>query len=52
VGFDIFGTDPEPKLPVDQGKPRMHLTLPWVLQNLYHLYLWIIALSVKSWVIS
>jgi hypothetical protein len=28
VGFDIFGTDPEPKLPVDQGKPRMHLTLP------------------------
>jgi hypothetical protein len=21
VGFDICGTDPEPKLPIDQGKP-------------------------------
>jgi hypothetical protein len=21
VGFDICGTDPEPELPVDQGKP-------------------------------
>jgi hypothetical protein len=21
VGFDIFGTDPEPELPTDQGKP-------------------------------
>jgi hypothetical protein len=20
VGFDIYGTDPEPKIPVDQGK--------------------------------
>jgi hypothetical protein len=28
VGFDICGTDPEPEIPVDQGKPRMHLTLP------------------------
>jgi hypothetical protein len=25
VGFDICGTDPEPKIPVDQDKPRMHL---------------------------
>jgi hypothetical protein len=24
VGFDICGIDPEPKLPVDQDKPRMH----------------------------
>jgi hypothetical protein len=24
VGFDICGTDPEPEIPVDQGKPRMH----------------------------
>jgi hypothetical protein len=28
VGFDICGTDPEPEIPVDQGKPQMHLTLP------------------------
>jgi hypothetical protein len=28
VGFDICGTDPEPEIPIDQGKPRMHLTLP------------------------
>jgi hypothetical protein len=28
VGFDICGTDLEPKIPIDQGKPRMHLTLP------------------------
>jgi hypothetical protein len=27
VGFDIYGTDPEPDYPVDQGKPRMHSTL-------------------------
>jgi hypothetical protein len=24
VRFDICGTDPEPELPVDQGKPRIH----------------------------
>jgi hypothetical protein len=30
VGFDICGTDPEPEIPVDQGKPRMHLNLPYV----------------------
>jgi hypothetical protein len=24
VGLDICGTDPEPKISVDQGKPRMH----------------------------
>jgi hypothetical protein len=28
VGFDICGIGPEPEIPVDQGKPRMHLTLP------------------------
>jgi hypothetical protein len=28
VGFDIYGTDPEPKIPINQGKPRMHSTLP------------------------
>jgi hypothetical protein len=28
VGFDIYGTNPEPEIPVDQGKLRMHLTLP------------------------
>jgi hypothetical protein len=38
VGFDICGTDPEPEFPVDQGKPRLHLTLPCVLKSLLHLY--------------
>jgi hypothetical protein len=33
VGFDICGTDPEPKLSADQGKPRMHLNLPCVLKS-------------------
>jgi hypothetical protein len=38
VGFDICGTDPEPELSVDQGKPWLHLTLPCVLKSLLHLY--------------
>jgi hypothetical protein len=33
VGFDICGTDPEPELLIDQGKPRMHLNLPCVLKS-------------------
>jgi hypothetical protein len=33
VGFDICDTDPEPKLPVDQGKPQMHLNLPCILKS-------------------
>jgi hypothetical protein len=33
LGFDIYGTNPEPKIPVDQGKPRMHLNLPCVLKS-------------------
>jgi hypothetical protein len=33
VGFDICGTDPEPKLPIDQGKPQMHLNIPCVLKS-------------------
>jgi hypothetical protein len=33
VGFDICGTDPEPEIPVDQGKPRMHLNLPCILKS-------------------
>jgi hypothetical protein len=28
VGFDICGTNPKPEIPIDQGKPQMHLTLP------------------------
>ena len=32
VGFDICGTSPEPDFSVNQGKPRMHLNLPCVLQ--------------------
>jgi hypothetical protein len=38
VGFDSCGTNPEPKLPVDQGKPRMHLNLPCVLKSFTLLY--------------
>ena len=32
VGFDIGGTTLEPDFSVNEGKPRMHLNLPCVLQ--------------------
>ena len=32
VGSDIYGTSLEPDFFVNQGKPRMHLNLPCVLQ--------------------
>ena len=32
VRFDICGTYPEPDFSINQGKPRMHLNLPCVLQ--------------------
>ena len=32
VGFEIGGTTPEPDFSVNEGKPRMHLNLPCVLQ--------------------
>ena len=32
VRFDNCGTSPEPDFSVNQGKPRMHLNLPCVLQ--------------------
>ena len=32
VGFDNCGTSPEHDFSVNQGKPRMHLNLPFVLQ--------------------
>ena len=32
VGFDICGTSPEPDFFDNQGKHRMHLNLPCVLQ--------------------
>jgi hypothetical protein len=38
VGFNICGIDPEPKLSVDQGKPRLHLTFPCVLKSLLYLH--------------
>jgi hypothetical protein len=38
VGFDIYGTDLEPKIPIDQGKPRMHLNIPYVLKSFTSLY--------------
>jgi hypothetical protein len=39
VGFDICGTDPEPKIPIDQGKPRMYLNLPLSFQSFISLIL-------------
>ena len=32
VGVNIGGTSPEPDFSVNEGKPRMHTTLPCVLQ--------------------
>ena len=32
VGFDICATSPEPNYSDNQGKPRMYLNLPCVLQ--------------------
>ena len=32
VGLDNCGTTPEPDFSVNEGKPRMHLKLPYVLQ--------------------
>ena len=32
VGFDVCGISPEPDYSDNQGKPRMHLNLPCVLQ--------------------
>ena len=34
VGSDTCGTSQEPNFSVNKGKPRMHLTLPCVLQIL------------------
>jgi hypothetical protein len=39
VGFDIYGTDSESEIPVDQGKPRLHLNLPCVLKSFISLIL-------------
>ena len=35
VGFDNCGTTPDPNFSVNEGKPRMHLTLPYVLQSYF-----------------
>ena len=32
VGVDIGGTTPDPDFSVNKGKPRMHTTLPCILQ--------------------
>ena len=32
VGVDIGGTTPDPDFSVKEGKPRMHTTLPCILQ--------------------
>ena len=33
VGVDIGGTTPDPDFSINEGKPRMHTTLPCVLTN-------------------
>jgi hypothetical protein len=38
VGFNICGIDPEPKIPVDQGKPRMHFKPSLHFVKLYFTY--------------
>jgi hypothetical protein len=38
LGFDICGTDLEPELFADQGKPKMHLNLPCILKSFTSLY--------------
>ena len=45
VEFDICGTSPEPDYSDNQGKPRMHLNLPCVLQIYISLLLSSTALS-------
>ena len=35
VGVDIGGTTPDLDFSVNEGKPRMHLNLPCVLQNYF-----------------
>ena len=35
VGVDIGGTTPDPDFSVNEGKPRMHLTLPYVLSIIF-----------------
>ena len=40
VGFDNCGTTLEPNFSINEGKPRMHLTLPCVLQILSLLLLY------------
>ena len=32
-GIEIGGTTPEPNFSINEGKPRMHLNLPCVLQT-------------------
>jgi hypothetical protein len=38
VRFDIFGTDPEPEIPVDQGKTWMHFKPSLCFEKLYFTY--------------
>ena len=40
VGSDTCGTSQEPNFSINEGKPRMHLTLPCVLQILSLLLLY------------
>jgi hypothetical protein len=39
VGFDFCGTDLELEIPVNQGKPRMHLNLSCILKSFTSLML-------------
>jgi hypothetical protein len=39
VRFNICVTDPEPEIPINQDKPRMHLNLPCILKSFTSLML-------------
>ena len=45
VRFDNYGTTSDPNFFVNEGKPRMHLNLPCVLQSYFRFCFLSIALS-------
>jgi hypothetical protein len=48
IGFNICGTDPESKIPVDHGKLRMHLNIPCVLKSFTSLILMLCCIGNRS----
>ena len=42
VGVDIGGTTPDLDFSVNEGKPRMHLNLPYVLQSYFRFFFYLL----------